>query len=227
MPFLSENKKPRRVWWRDMKKADAERVNHITEAVRRSYITGHLLAGECSKAISFSERRTEIVTESSQIQREQLLEKYGMLLNSTGEFSAEEEYDGQKEAYLSCSSIMDYIGKLEQVDLLTILRYGLINKWLTFPVEKKQTDYLGRVMNYENARYEGDATCFDFSIDSVSPFLDANMQVMIDVQITADIFYLIISGEAASDDVTTYPRTGEIVHPMVRSTLVLPLLLPA
>lgn len=214
MPLFTEDRKPRRVWWRDMKKADAKHVNRITEAARRNYVAGRLLAGDCPRAISFSERRAEMVTENSQAQREQLLEKYGMLLSSTGEFIADEEYEGQKEAYRSCSNILDYLGKLEQVDLLTVLRYGFMNKWLTFPVEKTQKDHLGRVTNYEHALYEGDATCFDFSVDGVSPFLDKHMQVMIDVQITADIFYLLMSRETAWDDRAARPCVREVVHPM-------------
>lgn len=180
----------RRAWWRDMKKSDIERVNEITEKAKEKKIALRIMAGECPRAAVFSENRGMLDTRLADRERKAMLEEHGRYHGSSGQYTDQEEYSGQRSAYKSCSNIMDYIGRLEQVNLLAVLRYGLMEQWLTFPVAHE-----------EGFVYTGEATCFDFRIDKVTPFLGKDMKVVLDVGITADIFYMLESTDIRSQTV--------------------------
>ncbi len=183
-------------WWLNMKRSDFDHVNRIAEEVKDRQIALRIISGECHRAASLHENKGKIDTRFVLEGRKTLLEKFGMYQGSDGRLTDKEEYYGQLNAYRSCSTIHDYIGNLEQVKLLEILRYGFMKRYLTFPVEDEG-----------KGEFEGDATCFDFSINEVKPFLSADMQVFLDVEISANIFYFLVS-----DDLNGEPSDKDDKH---------------
>lgn len=153
----------RRAWWAEMDEKAKLQCNLTAE-----------------RLMAYRDHRAEFQIVDDTFQTEEpTLVQIGQYIGSHGTYVQKEEYRGQEKAYKHSRTIAEYLGKLEQIDLLSIMRFGLLRGWLSFRVPELSKQH----------PVEG-GCCFDFSVISANPYFDDRLRVIVDVTIEADVFYL-------------------------------------